>query len=97
MKKQEQLDEKIDEFISRQNSAFCLDDIAKDPAIMKIGGKSGVSREEILDLLVDGSQVFSPDSRTFIPRRLYFKDARFLISPTDSRLDRKMEETDGRV
>jgi hypothetical protein len=86
MTKQEQLDEKIDEFISRQNSAFCLEDIAKDPAIMKISGKSDVSREEILDLLVDGFQVFSPDSRTFIPRHLYFKGARFLISPTDEEI-----------
>ncbi|MDR0636494.1 MAG: plasmid pRiA4b ORF-3 family protein [Treponema sp.] len=86
MKKQERLEEKIDEFISRQNSTFCLDDIAKDPGIMKIGGKNGISREEILDLLVDGSQVFSSDSRTFIPRHLYFKDARFLISPTDEEI-----------
>ncbi|MDR2419363.1 MAG: hypothetical protein LBD79_09985, partial [Treponema sp.] len=86
MIKQERLDEKIDEFISRQNSAFCLDDIAKDPAIMKMVGKSDVSRKEILDLLVDSFQVFSPDSRTFLPRHLYFKDARFLISPTDEEI-----------
>ncbi|MDR1398959.1 MAG: plasmid pRiA4b ORF-3 family protein [Treponema sp.] len=86
MTKQERLDEKIDEFISRQNSAFCLDDIAKDPGIMKVGGKSGVSQEEIQDLLLHGLQVFSSDSRTFIPRHLYFKDAQFLISPTDEEI-----------
>jgi hypothetical protein len=87
MTKHERLIEKIDEFVSRQNGAFCLDDIVNNPSILKVGGRTGVSKEEILRLLVNGCQVFSSDSRTFIPRRLYFKNARFLICPTDEELN----------
>jgi hypothetical protein len=86
MTKQERLDKQIDRFILRQNSAFSLEDIAHDSEIIQTGGRKGVSKEAILDSLNAGSQVFSPDSRTFIPRHQYFKGARFLIAPTDEEI-----------
>ncbi|MDR3303525.1 MAG: hypothetical protein LBS86_03850 [Treponema sp.] len=87
MTKQESLEIKVYEFIMRQDGAFHLEELANDPAIVKIGKQTPFSDEELIETLEDSLLTFSADGLTFIPRHQYFKGARFLLSPTDEEID----------
>jgi hypothetical protein len=67
MTKQERLEIKVGEFIARQKGAFCLDDLAEDTAIAKIGGKTPLVYEELFETLENNTLTFSTDGHTFMP------------------------------
>ncbi|MDR1625395.1 MAG: plasmid pRiA4b ORF-3 family protein [Spirochaetia bacterium] len=87
MAKKTQLKKKVDEFILNRGRDFHFADIAGDSGIT---GAAGFSEKALLDILETNGLVFSRDFNAFKPRHLFFRGARFIVSPTE-------EETKNRI
>jgi hypothetical protein len=82
-KKQKEIVSLIDAFVLKQNGDFSLQELMEYPGIRDNKTFAGLSGEELITALYWGRCVFSKDNRRFKPRRIFFKGARFIISPTD--------------
>ena len=80
MKKKSQLVKKANEFILSHTKDFRFTDIAEDP---EVAGAAGFSEKALLDILETNGLVFSRDFNVFRPRHLFFRGARFIVSPTE--------------
>jgi hypothetical protein len=76
MTKEEEFEEKVAEFIRRQNGFFTLEDVLKG-----LAEKDGAAKEEIHDILLSLDIVFPMDTSSFISRASYFHNAQFLVVP----------------
>jgi len=74
------LERTIDEFILGRKSRFTLEELLQ--AVQSKCGKR-YSEKEILDILETEDLAFSRDFKSFMPRHAFFRNARFMISPTE--------------
>jgi hypothetical protein len=86
MTKKEQPEQRIIAFVLEQSGDFQLQDLLDviEPASP---GKRGISKRDLLNILNRNGLVFSKYGKTakppgtFTPRHIYFKNARFMVSP----------------
>jgi hypothetical protein len=74
------LEKAIEEFILAQKSRFTFDDLY---AALDENLKTKYNEKDVLDILETEGLIFSKDFDSFTPRHVYFKKARFMISPTE--------------
>ncbi|MDR1933291.1 MAG: plasmid pRiA4b ORF-3 family protein [Spirochaetales bacterium] len=72
----------VEEFILGRDADFRFQDIA-DALSAEAGG---FSEKTLLDILETNGLVFSRDFNAFKPRHLFFRNARFIISPTEEEI-----------
>jgi hypothetical protein len=87
MAKKSPLEKSVEEFILSRTGRFSFEELSES---LKAQGRKKSPEKEILDILETGGLVFSRDFNTFAPRHIFFRKARFMISPTDDEVKAKI-------